>query len=731
MGDLQVCSSAQRNNDVPREGRPCHLPFTASKEGYNSSSIPEESWKRAEQATCEIVCKIQPTLVADEKRRQVLDYVQGLIRNSLGCEVFPYGSVPLKTYLPDGDIDLTALCNPTIEETLISEIHAVLRGEEQRQDARFEVKDVHCIDAEVKLVKCLVQNIVIDISSNQLGGLCTLCFLEQVDLLVGKDHLFKCSIILIKAWCYYESRILGSHHGLISTYALETLILYIFNLFHSSLNGPLAVLYKFLDYFSKFDWENYCVSINGPVCKSSLPRIVAAEVPENGGNDLLLSAEFIKGCAQMFSVPPKGDETNPRAFSQKHLNIIDPLRENNNLGRSVNRGNFFRICSAFKYGARKLGQILLLPRGRIADELKKFFANTLERHGSNHWAVSGHEDSGCSSPSFSDISSGDTMLLKRLTDGSVEKTSVAQVVSGFGNGPEIYSSKVVSSQVLQELCHFADGNFGCCFTGPAREIMTSRSVDLRSKNESADYLSQDLPQLYFSGFLRVNGNTENGNSCQSMPQIPVASGFMFSAQLQNNNPWKTTQQNLPLKENVSSQKDRNDISGAESDHNHHACKNRQSSGRGRFQGEGAQGQQKTLNNGPSVAPEEKNLLVEGVHELSKEEYPALENGKSRSSDMHNHRTSTWGPLNGTNGHSHLSGRHETRTPDTQPREAKLAGGGGSVQMDSSGSNSWVSSSSHTVAAATAAETPAKSSSASTVDQSYHLMNETDFPPLSL
>lgn len=66
-------------------------------------------------------------------------------------QVFPYGSVPLKTYLPDGDIDLTALCNPTIEETLISEIHAVLRGEEQRQDARFEVKDVHCIDAEVLL----------------------------------------------------------------------------------------------------------------------------------------------------------------------------------------------------------------------------------------------------------------------------------------------------------------------------------------------------------------------------------------------------------------------------------------------------------------------------------------------------------------------------------------------------------------------------------------------------
>lgn len=63
----------------------------------------------------------------------------------------------------------------------------------------------------------------------------------QVDRLIGKDHLFKRSIILIKAWCYYESRILGAHHGLISTYGLETLVLYIFHLFHTSLNGPLAV----------------------------------------------------------------------------------------------------------------------------------------------------------------------------------------------------------------------------------------------------------------------------------------------------------------------------------------------------------------------------------------------------------------------------------------------------------------------------------------------------------
>jgi hypothetical protein len=64
--------------------------------------------------------------------------------------------------------------------------------------------------------------------------------------LIGKDHLFKRSIMLIKSWCYYESRILGAHHGLISTYALETLILYIFHLFHKTMDSPLAVNTSFV-----------------------------------------------------------------------------------------------------------------------------------------------------------------------------------------------------------------------------------------------------------------------------------------------------------------------------------------------------------------------------------------------------------------------------------------------------------------------------------------------------
>ncbi|CAA6656952.1 unnamed protein product [Spirodela intermedia] len=272
--------------------------------------------------------------------------------------IFPFGSVPLKTYLPDGDIDLTAIEPPRSEEYLAKDVLNVLQAEEQNRNSPFEVKDVQYIHAEVKLVKCLVQNIVVDISFQQVGGLCTLCFLEKVDRIIGKNHLFKRSIILIKAWCYYESRILGAHHGLISTYALETLVLYIFHVFHPSLDGPLAVLYRFLDYFSQFDWDNYCVT----------------KPTEADGADLLLSRDFLKKCEDEFA--------SAFRWSDNHLNIIDPLKANNNLGRSVNKGNFYRIRSAFTFGARKLGRILTLPEERTAEELNKFFTNTLDRHDS-------------------------------------------------------------------------------------------------------------------------------------------------------------------------------------------------------------------------------------------------------------------------------------------------------------------------------------------------------------
>ena len=64
----------------------------------------------------------------------------------------------------------------------------------------------------------------------------------------------------------------------------------------------------------------------------------AAEIPENGGHDPLLGDDFLKRCVEVFSAPSRGYEISSRTFPLKHLNIFDPLKENNNLGRSVSTG---------------------------------------------------------------------------------------------------------------------------------------------------------------------------------------------------------------------------------------------------------------------------------------------------------------------------------------------------------------------------------------------------------
>lgn len=57
---------------------------------------------------------------------------------------------------------------------------------------------IHIIHAEVKLMKCIADGMVVDISANQFGGLATLGFLEEVDAFIALGGIFKRSIILIK-----------------------------------------------------------------------------------------------------------------------------------------------------------------------------------------------------------------------------------------------------------------------------------------------------------------------------------------------------------------------------------------------------------------------------------------------------------------------------------------------------------------------------------------------------
>ncbi|KAG7574377.1 polymerase nucleotidyl transferase domain [Arabidopsis suecica] len=356
------------------------VPVSSSQAPSSSSLTPtttpiaEELWLFAEERAQEILFAIQPMYLSERSRNEIINHLQTLMWERLGIEVFLFGSVPLKTYLPDGDIDLTVLTPYGMEENCAKALRNILEAE--RGESDFQVTDVQYIHAQVKVIKCTIRNVALDISFNQMAGLSALCFLEKVDRAFGRDHLFKRSIILIKAWCFYESRILGANSGLISTYALAILVLNIVNMSYSSVSGPLAVLYKFMDFYGSFDWENYCITVTGLVPISSFP-----DITETRNHEVFLDEKFFRECIESYSGPANVVEANRKYFPVKHYNILDPLKHSNNLGRSVSEGNAIRLRHCFRRGAQKLRDVLTFPGETVGWKLENFFGNSLDRNG--------------------------------------------------------------------------------------------------------------------------------------------------------------------------------------------------------------------------------------------------------------------------------------------------------------------------------------------------------------
>ncbi|CAI9270720.1 unnamed protein product [Lactuca saligna] len=96
------------------------------------------------------------------------------------------------------------------------------------------------------------------------------------------------------------------------------------------------VLYRFLEFVSNFDWENFCVNLWGPVPVSPLPD-VTAEPPRKDSGELLLNKVFLDACSSLYAVFPGGQDNQGQTFVSKHFNVIDPLRVSNNLGCSVSK----------------------------------------------------------------------------------------------------------------------------------------------------------------------------------------------------------------------------------------------------------------------------------------------------------------------------------------------------------------------------------------------------------
>lgn len=211
-------------------------------------------------------------------------------------------------------------------------------------------------------------------------------------------------------------------------------------------------------------------------------------------------------------------------------------------------GNFYRIRSAFKYGARKLGQVLLQPRGKVADKISEFFANTMARHGNDcrssiqqlilEFGNGNSSTESLSSPT--EFLSEDDMLLKSSVCDDNDSVGLE-----LKNEIDRHFTRELSSEMGSECCYSADGviNQGQYIAEEAYDLAPSNSSVINgtsgygSSSNNSTSLSWNPCSKPFCCSSKLSAQTgrnlETGNFLQGDLVDTASRNFCFSSWLVN------------------------------------------------------------------------------------------------------------------------------------------------------------------------------------------------------
>lgn len=86
MGDVKVCAPPRPDGLFVEEAP---SGFVLQSSNPHPPAIDADNWRLAERSTERIIRRIQPTKLADEGRRKIVEHVRSLIKGVADAEVFP------------------------------------------------------------------------------------------------------------------------------------------------------------------------------------------------------------------------------------------------------------------------------------------------------------------------------------------------------------------------------------------------------------------------------------------------------------------------------------------------------------------------------------------------------------------------------------------------------------------------------------------------------------------
>ena len=268
------------------------------------------NYKKIEELYVDFILELTgPNYELEKLRERNFDLVKRIIIDVFNKQfqdcityIFHYGSHSTKTYLKNADIDLTILLESKEDKNIITEMSIeiidemmnLIKEEFERYNKQigFEfISDIKIINADIRLLKCKIGNISIDISVNNFSGIYKVIFIDYIEnqfknafnrlnlfndnsFSENKIQIFRRTLILIKAWCSFEGNLMGSNIGLMASYALEILVIYVFNVHYDNIYNEFDGFEKFFELMDKFDWQKSVISLFGIFSKVDYQKIL-------------------------------------------------------------------------------------------------------------------------------------------------------------------------------------------------------------------------------------------------------------------------------------------------------------------------------------------------------------------------------------------------------------------------------------------------------------------------
>ena len=375
---------------------------------------------------------IGPNLVRENERNEHLKMLKKIITEifeknlqDYSTHIMAYGSFPIKTYIKNADIDVTIFFESKSEKKIFTNMPTNLVNnsillikeefEKYNKNIYFELfSDIRIINADFRLLKCKIGGLSLDISVNNFSGLYKIVLIDYIEnqfksqfnkfklfqdssYADNKILIFRRSLLLIKAWCLLEGNLMGSNIGLMASYTLEILVIYVFNLYYEYIYNEFDAFERFFQLMEKIDWENNVISLFGKIpdlnfqkkllsFNSSLQNSKNAYLKEINepfwyinkkgkdnnsikDNDSIIPNEPllklpqlkkmiapINKCIENLYLKKEGKVINSANFD-KSINILDPLNNYNNLGKSINFHSKSKMEKVIIYLNQKLKNI--------------------------------------------------------------------------------------------------------------------------------------------------------------------------------------------------------------------------------------------------------------------------------------------------------------------------------------------------------------------------------------